>query len=551
MNKSLKAPYTVTALVFCMLISVLYLTSNYDGSVFSVRSINPGSQLAQVGGAATLSLTSAAPTPVNSTFIVNIIMNTGGGAVYGLDINHLHFNPNMLQVVDSDSATPGVQISPGSLMSINVQNTVDNNAGIVQFSQVSDFESTFTGSGIVASITFRVIAAGTSNVTIDFVQGNSIDSNIAGLGGDILTSVTGGSYTGTAVVEPPPADTKAPTISNITFSNLTGTGITIAWTTDENSDTQVEYGLTSNYGSQIALINTSSLSHSATLSDLSPGTSYHYRVKSRDSAGNLGVSSDNIFTTQTSPDTTAPTVPAGLTATPTGDTQIQLSWTASVDLAGAGQSVSGIARYQIFRDGTLLGTSPTTAYLDTGLIANTSYSYQIAAVDVVGNVSAKSASVNAIIQSANSIEVQRKVILSLEGAPTNGKAVSGTIEFIDPTTRSKIFQSSITTDSNGQYIMNVPAGLAAMVILRAKIPGYISKLIANVDLRNTAVLEVSFPKLSAGDFNGDQTINSLDFSYMNDKWGTQTGQLADINRDGAVNSIDFSYLSSNWLMTGE
>src|SRR5207248_8261004 len=49
-------------------------------------------------------------------------------------------------------------------------------------------------------------------------------------------------------------------------------------------------------------------SHPVTLSGLSGGTVYHFRVRSRDAAGNLGLSSDGTFTTLTPPDVTAPTV---------------------------------------------------------------------------------------------------------------------------------------------------------------------------------------------------------------------------------------------------
>lgn len=557
MNQTLKTSHSIAILAILLIVSIIYIVKTGSQTDGIAKFIQPQSQLAQVTSATTLSLTTASPTTVGSTFTVNITLNTGGRAVYGVDINRLRFNPAMLQVVDANTGTAGVQVAPGSLMAISIINTVDNSAGTVQFSQVANPGSTFTGIGTVASVTFRVLAVGTSNVTIDFSQGSGTDSNVAGLGGDILTSVTGGSYTGTAVVvvpPTPPADTTAPTISNVTFSGLSTTGITIAWTTaNENSNTQVEYGLTSSYGSQTALNASLTSAHTATLSGLSPGTAHHYRVRSRDAAGNLAVSTDNIFTTLAAADSTAPTVPSGVTATATGETQIQLSWTASTDPAGTGQNVSGIARYQVFRGGTLLGTAPSTAYLDTGLTVATAYSYRISAVDTAGNISGQSTAVSATTRSASVVDIplQRKIILSLEGATNTGKAVSGVIEFLDPVTRAKIYQANIVTDASGQYVMNIPAGLVATVVLRPKIPGYISKLIMDVDLRNASVLEVNSPVLRAGDFNGDQIVNSLDFSYMNSKWGAVADALADINRDGGVNSIDFSYLSSNWLATGE
>jgi serine/threonine protein kinase len=49
-------------------------------------------------------------------------------------------------------------------------------------------------------------------------------------------------------------------------------------------------------------------SHSVNLSGLAAGTTYHFRVKSRDAAGNLSVSNDFTFTSAAAPDTTAPTI---------------------------------------------------------------------------------------------------------------------------------------------------------------------------------------------------------------------------------------------------
>src|SRR3989441_8348210 len=93
---------------------------------------------------------------------------------------------------------------------------------------------------------------------------------------------------------------------------------TITWATDEAWDSQVEYGLTSAYGSVSALASALVSSHSVGLSGLTASTVYHYRVKSRDAAGNLATSADATFTTAAPPDTTPPTV--SLTAPAAGST---------------------------------------------------------------------------------------------------------------------------------------------------------------------------------------------------------------------------------------
>ncbi len=93
-------------------------------------------------------------------------------------------------------------------------------------------------------------------------------------------------------------------------------------------------------------------------------------------------------TTPLAPDTIAPSVPAGLTATAASSTQINLSWAASSDNVG-------VTGYRVYRAGTLLVTlGAVTTYQNTGLSASTSYSYTVQAVDAVGNASAQSAVVS-------------------------------------------------------------------------------------------------------------------------------------------------------------
>ena len=98
----------------------------------------------------------------------------------------------------------------------------------------------------------------------------------------------------------------------------------------------------------------------------------------------------NRTQTTSKSESTAPSVPTGLSATAVSQTQINLSWSASTDTGG-----SGLAGYRIYRGGTQVGTSATTSYSDSGLAAGTTYLYRVAAYDVAGNVSAQSSQVSA------------------------------------------------------------------------------------------------------------------------------------------------------------
>jgi chitodextrinase len=95
-------------------------------------------------------------------------------------------------------------------------------------------------------------------------------------------------------------------------------------------------------------------------------------------------------------DTTAPSIPTGLTANAVSSSQVNLSWTASTDNVG-------VVGYIVYRNGTQQAITGNTSYQDAGLAASTSYSYRVAAYDAAGNTSAKTGATSATTQSGTSI----------------------------------------------------------------------------------------------------------------------------------------------------
>ena len=70
-------------------------------------------------------------------------------------------------------------------------------------------------------------------------------------------------------------------------------------------------------------------------SGVTASTTYNYRVRAVDSAGNLsGYSNTAGVTTPASTDTQSPTPPLGLSVTATSSSQVTLAWTASTDNVG-------------------------------------------------------------------------------------------------------------------------------------------------------------------------------------------------------------------------
>ncbi len=71
-----------------------------------------------------------------------------------------------------------------------------------------------------------------------------------------------------------------PVISNVQTVTVGGNSEIIAWTTDQPSTSQVNYGTTANYGSSSPLNGNLVTSHSVTLSNLTPNTTYDFDVVS-------------------------------------------------------------------------------------------------------------------------------------------------------------------------------------------------------------------------------------------------------------------------------
>jgi hypothetical protein len=182
--------------------------------------------------------------------------------------------------------------------------------------------------------------------------------------------------------------TSGPNISGIGVGSISTTGATVSWTTDVPATTQVEYGLTTAYGTLTTLNATLATSHSQALTGLTAGTLYHYRVRSKNSGGTETISGDAAFSTNNVADTTPPTV--SMTAPAGGAT---VSGTVTIS-ANAADNV-GVASVQFTLDGANFGgpltASPYQASWDTTSATNGAHSISAVAKDAAGNTATAAA----------------------------------------------------------------------------------------------------------------------------------------------------------------
>ncbi|MEV6932012.1 LamG-like jellyroll fold domain-containing protein [Dactylosporangium sp. NPDC051485] len=190
------------------------------------------------------------------------------------------------------------------------------------------------------------------------------------------------------------ADTTPPSVpANLAATVAGNTQVNLTWSGSTDNVGVAEYriercggGGCTNFA-QVATATTATFANTG----LTAGTTYQFRVRAADAAGNVSGYSNVATATTTATDTTAPSAPGGLTATPASPTQVDLSWTASSDNVG-------VAGYRVER---CTGAACTTwaevaqpagtTWSDTGLAASTAYRYRVRAADAAGNLSAYSA----------------------------------------------------------------------------------------------------------------------------------------------------------------
>ena len=189
------------------------------------------------------------------------------------------------------------------------------------------------------------------------------------------------------------SDTQPPTApSSLTATSVSVSQINLAWTASTDNVGVTGYRVERCSGAGCTTFAQIGTPTSTTFSDtgLTASTSYSYRVRATDAAGNLSAYSNIASATTPAQDTQPPTAPSNLTATSISSNQINLAWTASTDNVG-------VTGYRVERCSgagctafAQIGTPTSTTFSDTGLTASTSYSYRVRATDAAGNLSAYS-----------------------------------------------------------------------------------------------------------------------------------------------------------------
>jgi predicted phage tail protein len=191
------------------------------------------------------------------------------------------------------------------------------------------------------------------------------------------------SNTASATTQAAPQPPAAPTA--LSANAVSASQINLAWTDNANNEDGFKIERCQGAGctnfAEIAQVGASVTTFNNT--GLSASTSYSYRVRAFNSAGNSDYSNTASATTQAA--SSPPAAPSNLTATAVSKSQINLAWTDNANNEDGFKiercQGSGCTNF------TQIATVPagTTSYSNTGLSSGTVYTYRVRAYNGSGD----------------------------------------------------------------------------------------------------------------------------------------------------------------------
>lgn len=250
--------------------------------------------------ASTTIITASAVWSSANTSVATIGSTTGlaTGVAYGTSvITATYTDAENGDLTDTETLTVSVSIPGGLTATVVSTSQIDISwsvaTGAVSYTIYRDGSSIATGQTLTSYSNTGLSASTAYSYTVSAVNADGETSQSTAVSATTQSSGGGGVGGGGGGG----GDTRAPSISNIAVVRSSESA-TITWQTDESSLSWVIYGTSVAYGSEVKTT-TYTTSHSVTLSGLYPVTTYHYKLKSRDTIGNIGTYTDKTFATLT------------------------------------------------------------------------------------------------------------------------------------------------------------------------------------------------------------------------------------------------------------
>jgi len=403
--------------------------------------------------------------PTDSDFAENIVYLDGN---------------NVVNTTSSNYTASG--LAPSSSHTINVH--TKDTSGNVNNTDVSDTQITnavdLTPPGTVTNL--RATEAGTNNIrwqwtnpsdpdfseAILYLNGNNVANitlnsyNFTGLTANtsytiiIHTKDTSGNINNTDVSNTnrtlplSGGDVTPPVISNVQATSITNVSATITWTTNEGSNSIINYGLTNSLGT-VVTINNNVIPHSVPTGVLNANTTYYYNVTSCDGSLNCATAGTRQFTTAANPNppVNQPPVASNVNVVTNEDNSVAIQLNAT----DADSETLTYALASSPTNGLITGFSPSAGTLT--YIPNANYngtdSFTYTASDASGtsNVATVSITINAVNDAAS--------WLTLSNQNINEDSAIGTIVYSNIVSRCADIDSPkvITAAPNTNFTLGM------------------------------------------------------------------------------------------------
>jgi chitodextrinase len=268
---------------------------------------------------------------------------------------------------------------------------------------------------------------------------------------------------------PTASDTTAPVVSGLVAAALSSFGAEIRWSTDEPADQQVEYGETEVYGLATPLDETLATAHAVRLSGLEAETTYHFRVLSRDSAGNLARTGDATFRTAAiagAPPDTVPPVASDVVAAVLDLSRVRVVW-------GTNEPCIGQVEYGLTEEYGFLSKAEGVDSTEhevvlEGLASGTRFHFRTRSTDGEGNVGY---SVDGTFETG----ADRTPPQQPEGLATVA-AAAGFLVSWEPSPSDDITGYRVYRSVGGAFEPLTPSPLASTSLLDEDVPGGASEV---------------------------------------------------------------------------
>ncbi len=360
--------------------------------------------------------------------------------------------------------------NPGTDTISSYVGTVDNlmiyeNPGIPPLSALRGWHTGYDKSN------FSMIAFGVGSLSTSFLSSASNDVGYIYITNDVLPNPYDSvpSYFGTLVADLDTGSSGATAPSAPTglgASAVSTSQIDLSWTAPSSNGGSAITGYkiaqslngSSTWSTLVANTGKTTTSYSNT--GLLASTAYTYRVSAINAAGTSSPSNIASATTIGLGNTTVPSAPTGLGATAISSSQINLSWTAPSSNGG-----SAITGYEIDRSadaGTTWSTSVANTgntgvtYSNTGLSANTTYTYRVSAINAAGTSStSNTASATTLVgtTTGSTVTVTVKAIGLTDGSQITG--LWTTLKFNGTTIKSGYTLKKYTVTAGTTYTVTL------------------------------------------------------------------------------------------------